>query len=590
MNMWPGSKQCVWCALCAILLLSPAYGETSSLELRYRVRITGVDDRALRDDLESVSDAIALIKRPPVSETQLRRRAARDVPRFLQVLRSYGYYAASVDVSIRVDRKPARVRYIVDVGPPYMLRDVRMVALTEEPDAGPAPMPEGVALAQQILQAEDRIVQFLERKGYPFARVLEREVRVVHSARAVDVLYLYDAGPRATFGDTTFLGLSSVREPFVREKIPWNPGDPYDGDLLRLAQRRLAGSDLFSTVRITKGDALTPESELPMRVELSERKHRSIGFGVGYASDEGMRGRVTWEHRNLLHEGERLTLSWAISEIGYASEARFQKPDFRRVDQVLKISLRAALDEPDAFRSRNVGALVGVDRELRPGLVVGAGTGFRYVSVRDAEEENRFGLLYFPAHVDWDRSDDLLDPRRGGRLAFSVAPYHDVTGNEVTFGKVRVAATRYMSVTRRPALDFAVRFVLASIGGAARDDIPADERYYAGGGGTVRGYEYQSVGPLEGKTPLGGKSLALSSFELRWRFANEFGLVAFADGGAAYEESVPDSTEEYLWGAGFGIRYYTPVGPLRFDLAFPLDRRSGVDDSFQFYISLGQAF
>ena len=597
MRSWAGTIQYVVVLLGVMGAALPVCADNSDLEIRYRVRMSGVEDRGLRNDLMSVSDAAELVDRPPISEMQLRRRAERDVPRFLQVLRSHGYYAASVEVRIRTDRRPARIRYVVDTGVPYTFRDLRILPVNEDSEPSP-PDPEDVglvpgeaALARTILQAESRIVQALEGAGYPFARANEREVRVQHGAQAVDVLYRYDAGATAVFGETSFHGLTLVREDFLRGKVPWRPGDPYDGRLLRLAQRRITDSDLFATVRVIKGEELTPEGALPLRVELSERKHRSVGFGVGYASDEGARGRVTWEHRNLFRKGERLGLSWSVSEIGYATEARFVKPDFRRVDQSLKVTLRAAHDDTDAFSSRNVGGLIGLDRELQPGLNVGAGTGFKYTSVRNAAEKSRFGLLYVPTYMDWDRSDDVLDPRRGGRLSLSMAPYHDVIGSEVTFVKGRAGGTRYVRLTRRPALDLAVRAVAASIAGAARDDIPADERLYAGGGGTVRGYEFQSVGPLDERNkPLGGKSMVLLSSELRWRLNREFGFVAFVDGGVVYEESVPETVDDVLWGAGLGIRYFTPVGPLRFDLAFPLDRRSGVDDAFQFYISLGQAF
>lgn len=577
--------------------LTSSVADSSALEIKYRVRIRGVEDRALHNDLTSVSDTIELIKRPPISEMQLRRRAERDVPRFLQVLRAHGYYASSVDVRIRTDRKPARIRYVVDQGPRYTFRAIRIHPADELPDAPPAPLPEEVgltpgapAVAQRIIQADSRIVQVLGRRGYPFARIADREVRVEHGARAVDVDYTFREGPSAVFGRTTFRGLSSVRERFVRGKIPWQPGDPYDGRLLRLAQRRIANADLFSAVRVIHADELTPEGALPLRVELSERKHRTVGFGAGYASDEGVRGRVSWEHRNLFRKGERLGIVWSVSEIGYASEARFTKPDFRRVDQALKFSLRAALDEPDAFRSRNIVGLVAVDRELRPGLIVGAGTGLKYASIRDAGEKNRFGLVYFPFNMDWDHSDDLLDPRRGGRLSLSMAPYRDFIDSEVAFVKGRMGATRYVQMTRRPELDLAVRLAAGVITGAGRDDVPADERLYAGGGGTIRGYEYQSVGPLDGTTPLGGKSMTLFSVELRWRLNQEFGLVVFADGGGVYADSTPNAGDEVRWGSGAGLRYFTPVGPLRFDLAFPLNRRSGVDDAYQFYISLGQAF
>jgi len=121
-------------------------------------------------------------------------------------------------------------------------------------------------------------------------------------------------------------------------------------------------------------------------------------------------------------------------------------------------------------------------------------------------------------------------------------------------------------------------------------DVPADERFYAGGGGSIRGYSYQSVGPLSGGDPVGGRSLLELSTELRLRLGERFGFVGFLDGGSAFGAAFPDFDEELLWGTGLGFRYFTAVGPLRLDFAVPLDRRHGIDDAFQVYISLGQAF
>ncbi len=581
-----------------LCLLSPArvaVAESSALEVRYRVRVEGVEDRSLRTDLMSVTDSVALIKRPPISEIQLRRRAERDVPRLLKVLRANGYYAATVQVRVDSGRRRKRVVFEVDLGPRYVFRELKIVAVDEDAPSGPTPAEVGMVAGEPAstriaLRAEDLIVQFLERQGYPLARANQRRVAVEHEARAVDVAYYYEAGPPAVFGKTTVDGLQSVGERFVRGKLPWDAGDQYDGSLLRLGQRRMVGADLFASVLVVKEDELTDAGAMPIRIDLSERKHRSIILGAGYATDEGIRGRISWEHRNLFSEGERLAWTWSASEIGYSTESRFQKPDFRRLDQTLKLTLRVAQDEPDAFRSRNVSALLGVDRGLRGGLVVGAGVGLKYSSVRDASIEDRFGLLYLPLHLDWDGSDDVLDPRRGGRITLSAAPYHEVIESELTFLKARVGLSRYLRLLRRPEVDLAMKAVVGTIFGASRDDIPADERYYAGGGGTLRGYAYQSVGPIDDGNPLGGKALALASAELRWRLRGNLGLVAFSDGGTVYEASFPESLDDFRWGAGVGVRYFTPVGPLRFDLAFPLNRRASVDDSYQFYVSLGQAF
>ena len=141
-----------------------------------------------------------------------------------------------------------------------------------------------------------------------------------------------------------------------------------------------------------------------------------------------------------------------------------------------------------------------------------------------------------------------------------------------------------------PVVLLALKGVVGTIGGANRDDVPADLRFYAGGGGSIRGYPYQKVGPLEDHEPKGGRSLVEVSAEVRFKITEKIGLVAFLDGGNAFASSFPDPGETLRWGAGGGVRYYTPVGPLRLDVGVPLERREGIDDPYQVYISLGQAF
>ena len=149
---------------------------------------------------------------------------------------------------------------------------------------------------------------------------------------------------------------------------------------------------------------------------------------------------------------------------------------------------------------------------------------------------------------------------------------------------------RYYQISKKPVFVMAGRVTLGTIVGAGRDEIPADERLYAGGGSSIRGYAYQSVGPLVGDTPIGGRSLLDLSFELRLKVTDRFGLIGFLDGGTAYTGTHFNTGEKILWGAGPGLRYFTPIGPLRLDVGFPLDRREGVDDAFQIYLSIGQAF
>jgi translocation and assembly module TamA len=209
--------------------------------------------------------------------------------------------------------------------------------------------------------------------------------------------------------------------------------------------------------------------------------------------------------------------------------------------------------------------------------------------VEQIGEEN-YRQIFLPLYFKWDTGDDLLDPTRGGRLFLQVMPFFDVTGSDSDFIKGYARYRHYIPVLKKPLLTLAGKVSIGVIEGSGLVSIPADERFYAGGGGSIRGYAYQSVGPLVAGDPIGGQSLIELSAEVRVKLTDHLGLVGFLDGGSAFADTIPDSSQDLRWGSGAGLRYFTPIGPLRFDVAVPLNRRPEIDDSFQIYISLGQAF
>ena len=199
-------------------------------------------------------------------------------------------------------------------------------------------------------------------------------------------------------------------------------------------------------------------------------------------------------------------------------------------------------------------------------------------------------LISLPATFNWDRSNDRLDPTAGGRLTLTNEPFVDVFGNDLAFNRSRLDYSHYLQVLAAPRVVLAGRTAIGTLFGASRADVPADLRFYAGGGGSVRGFAFQKAGELDDRNdPLGGRSLFEASGEIRVRVTESIGVVAFVDAGAAFTSSYPDFDDELRIGAGPGLRYFSPIGPLRLDVGFPVNPRDS-DDAFQLYISIGQAF
>jgi translocation and assembly module TamA len=564
----------------------------------YVVEIQGVEDRALRELLQRVSETRRLVDRPPPSLTRLRRRAEDDRPRLQRALRSEGYFGATIDLSIDVDAAPVRIAFQVDPGPRYRMRDVAIEVLP--PDTVlPLPSREKLgiapgepAVAQTILDAETRLVELARARGHALAAAGERRAVVDHDADAMDLTLRLDAGPLVRFGEIDIVGLAEVERGFVERRLPWPQGELITSDRLTEGQRALRETELFSTIRTRLGTTPDEGGRLPITVLVTESKHRSIEVGVRYRTDEGPGGNVAWEHRNYFGRGERVRLELDASPIAGFLIGSFRKPDVGIRDLALLTEAEVAYEDPDAYESRSATARVGLERRFREGMTLAGALAFRAEQVEEANRgrDESFGLVSLPVRFNWDRSDDLLDPSRGGRLRLENEPFVDTFGNGLVFNKSRLEYTHYVQVLESPRVVLAGRSAVGTLFGESRADVPANLRFYAGGGGSVRGFAFQEAGELDDQNdPIGGRSLFEASGEVRARVTDTIGIVAFVDVGAAFTSPYPDFDDQLRIGAGPGIRYFSPIGPIRLDVGFPVNPRD-TDDAFQLYISIGQAF
>jgi translocation and assembly module TamA len=565
--------------------------------VRYDVRIEGAG--ALREFLLEVSETNQLASRPPPSVTSLRLRARRDVPELQRALRSRGYYDAKLEVEIDADTSPVVVLFRVQPGPRYRFGELRI--LEEPPDASfAAPEPAAIglstgapALARSVLDAERKLLQLAKQTSYALAEMQPRRVVVDHASRTMDVELSIRPGPKVRLAEPDFTGGDGVDPEYLKVHIPWSRGDLYRPELLEKARLALVDTNLFVAVRVRPGLALNSDALLPVAVELVEREHRTVKLSLAYSTDKGPGVRAGWWHRNFFGAGEQLSGEGIWSPVESELKGSYRKPHFLRPDQAFVTQLSLTQEDTDAYFSTAAKAALGVERKLKPGMDLSVGGAFRYSNVEPADDSasERFGLLSVPVHYSWDFSDDLLDPTRGGRLGLTAAPYRDLLGSGLNFAKVQGRYSHYLSLRKSPRLILAGRVALGSIFGASRDEIPADERFYAGGGGSIRGFGYQLASPLDEEgNPVGGNALVELSAELRWRFTDTLGAVGFVDAGGAFESAYPDTTEDLNVGYGIGFRYHSPMGPVRLDVGFPADPREGVDDPYQLYISIGQAF
>lgn len=568
--------------------------------VRYVTSFEGLEGTELAALIEENSAALADQDRPPPNDLALRRRASRDVETLLRVLRSQAHYRGSVTWELRAPVEPdgpKRLVFTIVPGPRYLLRSIRIDRLDGEPPPQlPSPRRLGLragepATAQTILDAEAELLRQLRSQGYALATIGPREAVVDHEPAQMDLVLSVRPGPLASFGEVRIEGAQGVAPGFIRNRLTFARGQRFDPALTDSSRRALLDTQLFSSVVLKPGDALDVDGQLPVDLVLSERPHRSIGGSVFVRTDEGFSVAGFWEHRNLWGAGELLRTDVTLGRTLTAIGARLRLPDLPDPKTALILSARLSDEDTNAYQSLSIALQGGFERRIDERTVGTIGLAFRFAEIEDSAKKDTHGLLSVPATLDWNGSDDLLDPTRGGRLFLLGQPFFDTLGAGTSFLKLRATYSHYWQIARSPTVVLALRGSIGSILGASVDGLPPDERFYAGGGGSVRGIAYQLASPLDANDdPTGGRSILELNGELRWRVNDTIGLVAFLDGGGAFESATPElGGDEFRLGAGLGLRYFTPIGPLRLDFALPLDPRS-IDDAFQIYASIGQAF
>ena len=548
-------------------------------------------------------------------------RASNDLPRLDDVLRSFGYYDAYIDIRLNglplaepdlvarleasAGAAPIPIEVAIDLGPLYHLGEVRLEG--EIPPKARAAFtlePGQPALAASVLAAGQAVLTALREEGYALAAIPAPEVIVLHATRTMDVTYTATPGPRLAIGPVTIRGLDRLQEDYVQRRLGLEPGELYSPSRLERARRELTDSGVLSSARLIPGTEPDAFGRLPLTLEVTERPPRVLRFAGAYSSDEGGSVSASWTHRNLFGRAERLTLRADIGTLGasytnepsYLVSAAFVKPDVWRRNDDLNLDLAAVREFLDAYDRDAISAGVSLQRRFSENLSAGLGVGMERSRITQDDITRDYHLAFLPLTLKYNGAGDLLDPREGARLDARVAPTQVLSGDASNFIHLRATGTAYLDLTRLTSGKresgrsiVAGRLSIGRIFGASADQVPPDWRFYAGGGGSVRGYPYQSIGPqtLTGQ-PKGGSNLLETSLELRQRLWGNWGGAIFADTGAVSDLNFP-GTGTWAVGVGAGIRYHTPVGPVRLDLATPLNNDAG-DPAVQVYIGIGQAY
>lgn len=587
--------------------------EITGANLRYTVEVRGLEGVDLEDRFRETS-ALEEERGDPATAAQINRRAREDTELIRRLLESEGYYAGEVDAAVTaVPDAPGRVHvaFTVTPGPRYHFSDVGFVMPPDAPEAFMTelfPLKAGDPIAAvRVEAAEDQLRLELPMHGYPFAEVGERDILLDDEAHTGIYSLRVKPGPITAYGGFRLEGDRLFDERHVQVLARFRPGETYDSREIEDLRQAMVATGLFSRVAIRPvltGEK-TPDgrSVTDLAIDTRAGPQRRLAFSGGYATGEGFRVEGRWLHRNLLPPEGAVTFRAVGGTQEQRLAAEMNRNNAGQRDRTFNALVEASNESRDAYHAYaltlaarlqrqtniiwqkkwtySVGAELLITNQRDRSLFAGDGD-----EVVDGPRRT-YVIASVPGQLGYDGTDDLLDPSRGFRITGRLSPELALQSGVFGYTRLRLDMSGYLPLKEDKTV-LAGRVAAGTIFGADRDRIAPSRRFYSGGGGSVRGFGYQELGPRDADgDPLGGRSLAEASVELRHRF-DGFGIAAFVDAGQVYRDALPRFTG-LRFGAGIGARYYTGFGPIRLDVATPLSRRNG-DPKIAVYVSIGQAF
>lgn len=576
-------------------------------------------DEQVEAAVKSASLLFTYVNEPLDSVGVLFTRAKTDRQRIVRALNALGYFAPTVAITIEggaiddiahedaLAAKPPGAKIAVDIavtpGPLFTFGAIDVVAAAgsaAEPLSEHGPRITGLvagapALSSAVVAANERIVAALRADGYPHAAIVGREAIADHNTKTLDVTFRVAAGQKAAFGKVDIKGNETVDAEFLKRLAPFAPGDPYHAWILDDYKAELERLAVFSSVTIDEGHSLDAEGRLPVTATVAERKLHAVGVSASWSTLEGASLGGYWLHRNLWGEAEQLRidassarlLSNGVDDYEYGLVATLTLPanPTNRDDIILTVG--AKRERPDAFDRDAIFTELSIRRRFNKTLRGEVGLGFTQSRENDALGERDRSTIQVPISLSYDTRDNLLDPTRGVRAVAGLEPILNLTQGAGFAGRFDAAASTYLALDDDSVLAGRIAFGVSLADDVT--DLPVDLRFFSGGGGSVRGYEYQALSPRNAINQIiGGRSLIEGSVEVRSWLWDDIGLAAFVDAGSASDANIP-AFDDIGVGVGLGARYRTPVGPIRLDVALALDPPAG-DAEYGVYVALGQAF
>lgn len=573
-------------------------------ETRYRYRVEGMDGiwtDLMRQRFNEAS-TLRLHENESSNAAQLNRRAREDSGLLNELLRAEGYYAAEIDTRVEAGAGEVTVFLTARPGEVYRFAGVTLEgveaagAKAEELRRALAVEPTDPVNADTIAAAETNLRERIGRAGFPFAEVGEPRIVVDHATRTATLAVAVTPGEALRFGRITTRDNRVFDGDHVQDIARFEPGEPFDQSSVDDLRRAIVQTGLVSAVRIEPVEGQAPGT-VDLDVRMFPAPPRTIAGEIGYGTGEGARVEANWTHRNLFPPEGAVTLRGVAGTREQLAGVTFRRNNFHQRDRVLTLQATAAHLERDAYQADTFLLSGTLERQTNIffqkswvwslGAELAASREEDVILSTGEPRERVYFIGALPTSLTYDGTDDLLNPTTGFRMGGRLSPEVSLSGAAFGYARTQIDASIYRPFGDRVVL--AARTRLGTILGAPRDAIAPSRRFYAGGGASVRGYGFQSIGPRDlNNDPIGGRSLTEFSLEARVRAFGNFGVVPFIDAGNIYTSPLPKFSG-FRYGAGVGVRYYSNFGPIRVDVGTPLNPQPG-DSRIAVYVSLGQAF
>jgi translocation and assembly module TamA len=580
----------------------------NAAELHYSIVLEGLEAVGPTAELiASFNQQSALHKNrnEAVNAAQIDRRSRADADLLAELLRSQGYYDAMVEPNIERTGSSLRVMLQAEPGAQYRFQSVELPGL----DAAGAEAPKlreafavkagDPVIAEDVIAANVALTVALGEQGFALAKVGEQQILIDHEAHTAQLVLPVETGPLAAFGTIRVSGKPPFSARHVGLIARFRSGERFRRSKVDDLRRALIATGLVASAEVKVVPAADGRT-VDLAVNLEPAPMRTIAGELGYGTGEGIRAEASWQHRNFFNPEGALTVRGVAGTQEQLAAVQFRRSNFRMRDQVLNLQALASHTNRSAYEAKTI--QVGGNIERQSNIIwhkkwtwsLGAdliATDERGVfDTLGMKATKTFLITALPATLGYDGSNDLLDPTRGFRLGGRISPEISAHGGSFAYARTQIDASAYQPVSSTVVA--AGRIRLGTIIGASSLSIAPSRRLYSGGGGSVRGYGYQQLGPhdIDGD-PIGGRGLAEFALEARVKlkaFGGNFGIVPFLDGGTLTTKSWP-GTSGWQFGAGIGVRYYSSFGPIRIDVGTPLNPRAS-DGRIAVVVSLGQAF